>query len=209
MTSQVEFDPGDLLRGRRSRPGRACGSRSTASIASTPRELARFRAEGEVGEFDDELIESGEAQGEHAWSRLARPHGDLEQGHEVRLRAAERGPGRPGTVRPAAGLAGRPALGDAGHQPVHGQDRRRSGSRSCGGRRSTGTPNPVNAFEVVQKMSGAAQKTWVRTDGLVLRQEVPFPFVKTAAGAASGGRRPDDRPVAIPSATIPAGGRAS
>ena len=36
--------------------------------------------------------------------------------------------------------------------------------------------NPVPTFEVEQKMTALTMKTWVRTDGLILRQEVPFPF---------------------------------
>jgi hypothetical protein len=38
--------------------------------------------------------------------------------------------------------------------------------------------HPVNVLEVVQHMTPFAARTWVRTDGLVLRQEVPFPLVK-------------------------------
>jgi hypothetical protein len=38
--------------------------------------------------------------------------------------------------------------------------------------------NPVTVFEVVHHLTPVSVKTWVRTDGLVLRQEVPFPFVK-------------------------------
>jgi hypothetical protein len=38
--------------------------------------------------------------------------------------------------------------------------------------------NPVTTLEVVQHMAPLTAKTWVRPDGLVLRQEVPFPFVK-------------------------------
>lgn len=38
--------------------------------------------------------------------------------------------------------------------------------------------HPVTTLEVVQHMTPFAAKTWVRTDGLVLRQEVPFPLVK-------------------------------
>jgi hypothetical protein len=38
---------------------------------------------------------------------------------------------------------------------------------------------PVAVLEVVQHMTPLAARTWARTeDGLVLRQEVPFPFVK-------------------------------
>jgi hypothetical protein len=37
---------------------------------------------------------------------------------------------------------------------------------------------PVSTLEVVQHMTPLAVRTWVRTDGLVLRQEVPFPLVK-------------------------------
>lgn len=38
--------------------------------------------------------------------------------------------------------------------------------------------SPVNAFEVVHHVAPLSARTWVRADGLVLRQEVPFPFVK-------------------------------
>jgi hypothetical protein len=37
---------------------------------------------------------------------------------------------------------------------------------------------PDNVLEVVQHMVPFAARTWVRADGLVLRQEVPFPLVK-------------------------------
>jgi hypothetical protein len=37
---------------------------------------------------------------------------------------------------------------------------------------------PIPAFEVVQEVAMLSARTWVRTDGLILRQEVPFPFVK-------------------------------
>jgi len=36
----------------------------------------------------------------------------------------------------------------------------------------------VTTLEVVQHMAPISARTWVRRDGLVLRQEVPFPFVK-------------------------------
>jgi len=38
--------------------------------------------------------------------------------------------------------------------------------------------NPVNTFEVEQKLTPVSLRTWVRTDGVILRQEVPFPFVR-------------------------------
>lgn len=36
----------------------------------------------------------------------------------------------------------------------------------------------VTTLEVVQHMTPISAKTWVRGDGLVLRQEIPFPFIK-------------------------------
>ncbi len=36
----------------------------------------------------------------------------------------------------------------------------------------------VTALEVVQHIAPLSLRTWVRPDGLVLRQEIPFPFVK-------------------------------
>ena len=47
--------------------------------------------------------------------------------------------------------------------------------------------SPVNAFEIEQKMSGVSMKTWVRTDGMILRQGVPLPFVRMMLE-----RRPED-----------------
>jgi len=38
--------------------------------------------------------------------------------------------------------------------------------------------NPVNTFEVVHRTSPFSMKTWVRLDGVILRQEIPFPFVR-------------------------------
>jgi hypothetical protein len=38
--------------------------------------------------------------------------------------------------------------------------------------------SPVTTLEVVHHMTPLTVKTWVRPDGLVLRQELPFPFVK-------------------------------
>jgi len=37
---------------------------------------------------------------------------------------------------------------------------------------------PVSAFEVVQHAGPVTARTWVRADGMVIRQEVPFPFVR-------------------------------
>ena len=55
--------------------------------------------------------------------------------------------------------------------------------------------NPVTTFEVEQKMSPLTMRTWVRTDGVILRQEVPFPFVRLVLE-----RRPEPfrRPAATP-----------
>ena len=38
--------------------------------------------------------------------------------------------------------------------------------------------NQETVLEVVQHMTPLLARTWVRPDGVVLRQEVPFPFVK-------------------------------
>ncbi len=37
---------------------------------------------------------------------------------------------------------------------------------------------PVSAFEVVQHSGPLTARTWVRSDGVILRQEVPLPFVR-------------------------------
>jgi hypothetical protein len=48
---------------------------------------------------------------------------------------------------------------------------------------------PVTALEVVQHLTPFAAKTWVRTDGLVIRQEVPFPLVKLVLERLPEGER--------------------
>lgn len=58
--------------------------------------------------------------------------------------------------------------------------------------------NPVTTLEVVTRALGLTARTWVRRDGLVLRQEVPLPFVNLVLeripgdvqSASEGGRRP-------------------
>jgi hypothetical protein len=45
---------------------------------------------------------------------------------------------------------------------------------------------PVSAFEVVQHAGSMTARTWVRSDGVILRQEVPFPIVRLVLD-----RRPD------------------
>jgi len=45
---------------------------------------------------------------------------------------------------------------------------------------------PVSAFEVVQHTGSMTARTWVRPDGVILRQEVPFPIVRLVLE-----RRPD------------------
>ena len=62
--------------------------------------------------------------------------------------------------------------------------------------------NPVSTFEVVQHLAPLALRTWVRPDGVILRQEVPFPFVRLILE-----RRPEESTV-LPSPAA-AGRRAS
>jgi hypothetical protein len=54
--------------------------------------------------------------------------------------------------------------------------------------------NPVTTFEVVQHMGPLILKTWVRTDGVILRHEVPFPYVRLVLE-----RRPEEDLVPIKS----------
>jgi hypothetical protein len=54
--------------------------------------------------------------------------------------------------------------------------------------------NPVTTFEVVQHMGPLIMKTWVRTDGVILRHEVPFPYVRLVLE-----RRPEEDLVPIKS----------
>jgi hypothetical protein len=46
--------------------------------------------------------------------------------------------------------------------------------------------NPVTTFEVVQQMAALSMRTWVRFDGVIVRQEVPLPLVRLVLE-----RRPD------------------
>jgi hypothetical protein len=53
--------------------------------------------------------------------------------------------------------------------------------------------NPVNTFEVVQQMGPLPTRTWVGTDGVILRQELTFPFVRLVLE-----RRPDAQAMPAP-----------
>ncbi|MDR3633447.1 MAG: hypothetical protein P4L84_06385 [Isosphaeraceae bacterium] len=55
--------------------------------------------------------------------------------------------------------------------------------------------NPVTTLEVVQHMTPLSARTWVRSDGLVLRQEVPFPFVKLVLERLPDDSGPEDAEV--------------
>ena len=57
--------------------------------------------------------------------------------------------------------------------------------------------NPVAALEVVARATPVSVRIWVRPDGLVLRQEVPFPFVRLVLE-----RQPED--VSTEGAKVPA-----
>jgi hypothetical protein len=59
--------------------------------------------------------------------------------------------------------------------------------------------NPVTTLEVVQHMGPLAMHTWVRPDGTILRQEVPFPFVRLVLerrldGELGAGTTPSRKP---------------
>jgi hypothetical protein len=60
--------------------------------------------------------------------------------------------------------------------------------------------NPVSTLEVVERMGPLNMRTWVGADGVILRQEVPFPFVRLVLE-----RRPDsDLAPAAPPRRMPA-----
>jgi hypothetical protein len=60
--------------------------------------------------------------------------------------------------------------------------------------------NPVTTFEVVQHAGPLTMRTWVRTDGVILRHEVPFPFVRLVLE-----RRPETDTIPLyKEATVPA-----
>jgi hypothetical protein len=60
--------------------------------------------------------------------------------------------------------------------------------------------NPVPIYEVVQQMTPLSMRTWVRLDdGVILRQEVPFPFVRLVLE-----RRPEPEDIpALPQTRVP------
>ena len=59
--------------------------------------------------------------------------------------------------------------------------------------------NSVPTFEVVQHMTPLSMRTWVRLDGVILRQEVPFPFVRLVLE-----RRPEAEDVpSLPQTRVP------
>lgn len=62
--------------------------------------------------------------------------------------------------------------------------------------------NPVSTYEVEQQMSSLRVHTWVATDGMILRQEVPFPIVHLILE-----RRGDDAGVAASSTPDAPAGR--
>jgi hypothetical protein len=65
--------------------------------------------------------------------------------------------------------------------------------------------NPVLTYEVEQKMGGVTMRTWVRPDdGVILRQDVPFPFVRLILE-----RRGEDAPDPPGSAATASVGRPS
>lgn len=59
--------------------------------------------------------------------------------------------------------------------------------------------NPETTYEVEQKVSSFRMRTWVRPDGVILRQEVPFPFVRLVLERR--GEESAMRPALEPSAT--------
>lgn len=64
--------------------------------------------------------------------------------------------------------------------------------------------NPETTYEVEQKVSGMRMRTWVRPDGVILRQEVPFPFVRLILE-----RRGEENSVRPTSGFTPSAGRSS
>lgn len=65
--------------------------------------------------------------------------------------------------------------------------------------------NPVPALEVVAKAAPISLRLWVRPDGLVLRQEVPFPFVRLVIERKPDGTGPGaGAPAAPPPGKVPA-----
>jgi hypothetical protein len=64
--------------------------------------------------------------------------------------------------------------------------------------------NPVQTYEVEQQMSSLRIHTWVSTEGVILRQEVPFPFLRLLILERRGD---DDGASSGPAAAQPAVGR--
>lgn len=64
--------------------------------------------------------------------------------------------------------------------------------------------NPETTYEVEQKVGGIRMRTWVRPDGVILRQEVPIPFVPLILE-----RRPEETSVHAAAESATTAGRPS
>lgn len=58
--------------------------------------------------------------------------------------------------------------------------------------------NPVQTFEVVQHLAPLSMRTWATLDGLILRQEVPFPFVRLVLERRQNDPANFTKPAAVP-----------
>jgi hypothetical protein len=211
MTSRVEFDTADLLRGT------PFATRSSVRLLIVSRyhvdpsgNLQKFQLRVTSREFGDELIEvKGQLKGNHM---EIVSHGPMEILNTNRkfdyqprsvvqdlLGPLDRLPGLHVGQRWESRIINT-FTGKA--DSVRAQVMRRTMIDWDG--------NPVPVFEVEHKMSPLSMKTWVRIDGVILRQEVPFPFVRLMLE-----RRPEDVRLPSPSpspsssSSSPVGGRAS
>ena len=210
MTSQVEFDAGDLLRGT------VFATRVSVRIhieslyhVDPSGNLHDFDLRVKSREFDDELIDvQGQVKG-NVMEIVSRGPMDIlnrEMKFDYEPRSVVQDVLGPFDRLPGLQLGQRWES-----QIINPFTGKVDSVRARVVRRTVidWDANPVPAFEVEQKMSGLSTKTWVRTDGVILRQDVPFPFVRMMLE-----RRPEDphalgTPVPSSSSTSPAGRRAS
>jgi hypothetical protein len=206
MTSRVEFDAGDLLRGTMlaMRESLRVQVKSRYQIDPTGN-LQNFEVRVASENLDDELV--------HVSGRL----------REGRMEITSRGPvpilntKRPLSVKyeprsvvsdvlgPLDRLPGlhvgqrwemqvvNPFTGQV--DPAKVEVTRRTVIHWAG--------NPVSTYEVEQKISSLSMHTWVRTDGVILRQEVPFLFARLILERRGG----DDDALPDPASSPAAPGR--
>ena len=181
MTSTASLDSGELLRGMApdSPSGERIGVIGAYEIDASGN-LQNFRVvvRGDESSRQEWLTVEGRLK-KDAMEIISPQPPAAAQRHARRCRISRGGSSRirDGAARPHPRVAGRPDVEEPGRQPP---DRDRV--EECFGPRSSGTEHDLLGqarrsltLKVVTRMTPISAATWVRPDGLVLRQELPFP----------------------------------